>query len=54
MTMVNQKFIETYLYRKVFEAVKNLNEVRDALDPKEAALLQRFEAITKELMSIEF
>ncbi len=54
MVKVNEKFIETYLNNKALEVVKSLNEIKDALDIREQALIGKINRIIDEIISIEF
>ncbi len=51
---VNERFIESYMNNKALEAVKILNEIKDALDTKEQALIGKINGIIEEIISIEF
>ncbi len=52
--IVNENFIESYLNNKALEAVKVLNEIKDALDTKEQALIGKINGIIEEIDRIEF
>lgn len=53
MAKVNQKFIGSYLNNKLMEAVKNLHDVKSALDPDEKELIKRLDELAKQITSIE-
>ncbi|HXX53167.1 MAG TPA: hypothetical protein VEI28_01210 [Thermodesulfovibrionales bacterium] len=53
MARIKQQYIESYLVNKLFEALKPLNEVKDALDPSEIELIAEIDRITKEIVRIE-
>lgn len=53
MAQVNQKFADRFLFGKILEAIKPLNEVIDALDPSETVLIARGKSVVKEITSIE-
>jgi hypothetical protein len=54
MATVSQKFIDGYLNNKVLEAIKPLNELHDALDPKEQRLIAKINGIIEQILSLEF
>lgn len=53
MAKVNQKFVDSFLYGKLLEALKNLNQVKDALDPEEKDLLKKLDDISQSIIGIE-
>lgn len=53
MAKVNQKFVDGYLFGKMLEAIKPLNEVMDALDPSEKELVNKIKNVIQEITSIE-
>jgi len=53
MVKVKQKFIEAYLFRKIMESIKPLNEFKDALDDSEKDLKDKVDGIIRELTRIE-
>jgi hypothetical protein len=53
MARINQKFIESYLYNKLMEAVKPLNQVSDALDSSEKELKAEIKGIVEQITRIE-
>lgn len=53
MARVNQRFIESYLYNKLFKAVKSLNEVHDALDSSEKELKAEIKSISEKITRLE-
>jgi hypothetical protein len=54
MARMNQKFADRYLFGKMMEVIKPLNEIIDALDPTETELIARLKVVIKEITSIEF
>jgi hypothetical protein len=53
MTQVSKRFIDSYLNNKLLEAIKPLNEIKDAVDPTEQRLLGKINGIIEEIISIE-
>jgi hypothetical protein len=53
MARINQKFIESYLYNKLLEAIRPLNEFKDAIDSTEQVLKAKIEGIIQQIISIE-
>jgi hypothetical protein len=53
MTQVSKKFIDSYLNNKLLEAIKPLNEIKDAVDPTEQGLIQEIDGIIKKIISVE-
>lgn len=53
MVKVKQSFIETYLFGKIMESIKPLNEFRGALDDSEKELKDKVDEIIRELTRIE-
>lgn len=54
MTEVTQDFIDVYLYTKMLESVKPLQEAMNALDPCEEKLIERIDGIIQEILHTEF
>ena len=53
MVQVKQKFIDGYLNNKLLEAIKPLNEIKDALEAIEQGMIQEIDDIIKKIISIE-
>jgi hypothetical protein len=53
MAQVNQKFVDGYLFGKMLESIKPLNQVIDALDPSETKFISRIRKVIQEITSIE-
>jgi hypothetical protein len=53
MVKVNEKYISRTLNGMLLEAMKNLNMVRDALDPAEIEVAAQIDEITKQITRIE-
>jgi len=53
MAKVNEKFISRTLNGMLLEAMKNINMVRDALDPGEAEVAAQLGEIAKQISRIE-
>ncbi len=53
MARVTQKFIDAFLYSKMLDAVRPLNEVLMALDPSEVELVSRIKRLIQEITSVE-
>ncbi len=53
MTKVTDKFISGYLNGKVFEAIKPLNEIKEALAESEQGLITELDEIIKRILRIE-
>ncbi len=54
MTEVTEEFVSGFLYTKMLEAVKPLQEVMIALDPCEEVLIARLSGIIDEILHTEF
>jgi hypothetical protein len=53
MAKVSEKFISSYLNNKLLEAIKPLNEFKDALDSSEDKLIVEIVGIIKQIIGIE-
>jgi hypothetical protein len=53
MARINQKFIESYLYHRILEAIKLLNEVGSALDSSEKELKEELKGIIQQITRLE-
>ena len=53
MAKIRQTFIDSFLANKLLESVKPLNEIRDALDPTEEALIKRIDGIIQDIIGTE-
>ena len=53
MVRIKQQYIQSYLVNKLFESLKPLNEVKDALDPTETELIEEIDGIIKKIVRIE-
>ena len=53
MARINQKFIESYLYNRLLEAVQVLNGVSDALDSSEKELKKELKGIIQQITRLE-
>ena len=53
MAKIRQTFIESFLTNKLLESVKPLNEIKDALDPTEEALIKKIDGIIQDIIGTE-
>ena len=53
MAQVNQKFVDGYLFGKMLESIKPLNQAIDALDPAEKELIIRIGKVIREITNID-
>jgi hypothetical protein len=53
MVKVTERYTSRVLNGMLLEAIKNLNIVRDALDPAETKVVAQIEEITKQISRIE-
>jgi len=53
MARINQKFIESYLYSRILEVLKILNEVGSALDSSEKDLKEEIKGIIQQITRLE-
>ena len=53
MARIKESYIRGYLTNKLFEAIKPLNQVKDALEPTEQELIGEIEGIIKKIILIE-
>ncbi len=54
MTEVTEDFVYGYLYNKLVEAAKALQEVVVALDPIEEEMIERLSRIIEEILETKF
>ncbi len=53
MAKVSEKFISSYLNNKLLDAIKPLNEVKDALDTSEENLKTEIDSIIRRVLKIQ-
>jgi prefoldin subunit 5 len=53
MAKVSEKCISSYLNNKLLEAIKPLNEMRDALHTSEEKLMAEIDSIIERILSIQ-
>ena len=53
MAKIKERFNESYLNSNLFEAIRHLNKVIDALSPDEKVLIAKIQSINNEILSIE-
>jgi len=53
MAKVTEKFVSRVLNQMLLDSMKNLNTVKDALDPSESQIKEQLDEITKLISKIE-
>ncbi len=53
MVRVKPSFVESFLFNRLLEAIKPLNQVIDALEPEEQELIGKIQNIIRQITGIE-
>ena len=53
MIKLNQQFANSFLNNKLLESLRNLNEIKSAVDPSEEVLIAKIDQVIEQIVNIE-